>query len=202
MLRLDRPLLINDEDDVEMFVLLRASHDGSSHVEASVLPVHRATGAALVTDIPGAPMRWVMRHTGDVQQKFADAVATMRMVEEWALEFRSMTSRLLAAPLDEAQFDAFARHMLPTPRYASERSAKTWADRRRHLTRLYAEEHGLYGSGTCWAAFTAWCAYTDFHAAARGGDPQAARDARVVSGAKDGDKARAWTYLVKVAALA
>lgn len=198
LLWMNRPLLINDTDPVDVYVALRNAHDGSSNVTAEVVPIHRATGAALMTDMGTHPQQWRFRHSGNVGAKFSDAVATVRMIDEWAVGFERVTTRLLGRRVTDAEFDQFTRKMLPTPRGASDRSARLWTERRRDLIRVFERSNagGAFGANTAFAAYAAWTTYVDFHAPARGGDPQHRRNQRALTGVSAKDKARGWRVLV------
>lgn len=197
--RLDRALLINDEDVIELFALLRSSHDGSSNVSAEVIPVHQLTGAVVNTEIPGRPQQWNIRHSGDISAKFADAENTMRMVEEWAVAFRGMTSQMLGRGMTSDEFATFTHRVLPTPRGVGEKSRTDWAERRRALTSLYETSPNVaFGHGTCYAAYMAYCEYADHFSPARGADPQHQRNTRVVDGSAAKAKVKAWNHLMQI----
>lgn len=197
-------LRLRDEIDIagdphDMYVLIRNSHDGSTGLTAAIVPIRIASMSEVTVDTGRAPQQWTLRHSGNIEEKFAEAVHTMEMVRNWISTYTTMTYELLASPMGREKFTAFATWLLRTPRNAGPRAAENWAERRRTLTDLF--EHAdtcSFGRGTRYAAFCAVNEYVDHFAAARGGDAAATRHARNLNGQAGRFKARAWRLLTSM----
>lgn len=200
-LRTDRSLIINDTDVHDVYVLISNSHDRSSGVTATVVPVRVDGNIHVTTAMPHAPQMWRMRHSGDIGKKFRDAESVMRMVENWALAYEEVTSELLSHRIDDQTFEAFTKFILPTPESASDSSALEWARRRATLKELWKKQpSSSFGAGTCYAAVMTLNAYVDGHAPARGDAPDLVRAERSLNGEAAKIKAKAWNWLTKIAA--
>lgn len=191
-------LMVGGQDPHDVYVIVENSHDGSSALTARVAPIRRASGAEISAPLAGAPMRYALRHTGDLGAKMRDAAGTMQTVRKWTETYEQTTWALLAERMTRAQFEDFARKVFPTPAGSNENTAARWAERREALTAIFTKTPDqAFGSGTRYAAFTALCEYVDFHAATRGGDPTAIRRARVLEGRAAKTKALAWEVLAR-----
>lgn len=195
-LRLDQALTIAGKDPYDLYVLIRNAHDGSSQVVVSIIPIRRASGAEILTSLRGAPQSWTFRHSGNLERKVDQAVNTAELVKTWIDTYTQVTYDMLATRLTRPQFEAFATRLYPTPRGASEKSAKDWAQRRSVLLDLFLNaDTNSFGRGTVYAAFCAVSEYIDHYAVTRGGDPARIRATRNMTGRADKVKEQAWNLL-------
>lgn len=195
-LSLSEGFTIGGRDPHDLHLLITNSHNGDSGLTAAIVPIRRASMGEVVTNIPRAPQRWTLRHSGNIAGKFEEAVHTMQMVKQWISTYQNLTYSLLGTTMSSSEFEAFAQQMLPTPRNAGKRSAETWAERRRTLVDLFENAPtNSFGRGTRYAAVCAVNEYVDFHAATRGGDPAQVRYARNLGGQSVRFKERAWSLL-------
>lgn len=198
-LRMQQTLDVGGSDTHDLYVLIRNSHDGSTCVNASIVPIRRVSVSEVATNIPQVPQRWKLRHSGDIAYKFQEATHTMRMVHQWVSTYRKVTYQLLSTPMSDDEFAAFTHRLLPTPRNAGRRSASTWATRRSLLHDLFTHAPTCsFGRHTRYAAVCAVNEYTDHYAAARSGNPTEARYLRNLGGQASQFKQRAWDLLADV----
>lgn len=190
-------LNVGGTDPHDVYVVVHNSHDGSSAVSAEIIAVRRENGIEVSLHTGAAPQRWTLRHSGNVDEKYAEAVETTKLVEKWITSYEGMTRELLGARFGSAQIKVFTESFMPTPRGAGTKSADTWAKRRLLLTQVIRDEvDGLgFGAGTAMAVFNATCTYIDHHAATRGADADKVRMTRAITGRNVPQKQKAWTML-------
>lgn len=192
-----RTMHVGGEDPHDVYVVVHNSHDGSSAVSAEVVAVRRATGIEVSLSTGRVSQKWTLRHSGDIDQKYADAVDTTRMVEKWIESYEGMTRELLSARFGPDRVEKFVADFLPTPRGTGTKSDNTWGQRRATLLTTIRDEvngHG-FGSGSAMAVFNATCSYIDHQAATRGANPETVRLTRAITGRNVGEKQKAWTML-------
>lgn len=196
-LRVPRSLILGDDEVVRCYVLLRASH-GDGVMQARVVPISERYGVEMMTVIPEAPQEFRITHSGNVAMKLAEAEHVMRMVEEWAIEFEQVSSRMLATRMSADQMAAFANHLLPTPRGAKDRGAEEWAARRKVLIDQFARDRNGFGGGTVFSAFLVASDYIDHQSSVRPGqNPRRVRAERSLNGESRKLKHRAWAWIAK-----
>lgn len=200
-LRASDAITVGGDDAHDVYVLLMNSHDGSSGITVSVIAVRRDNGTEVGFELPGAPQRWSIRHSGDIYAKYREAEKTATMVNKWTTKYEGMTRLLLGARVTETQIDKFVQRFLPTPSAAGDKSAKTWAERRMVLRTMCKDAHDGdgFGAGTHMAVFNATCSYIDHRSATRGGEPELIRARRAIEGRNTLTKAKAWRLLTESA---
>lgn len=180
----------------DVYCLLKNSHDGSTGLTAAITAVRRESMSEAVAAIPGAPQRFTLRHSGNVGEKYHEAIQTVKAVRTWMHQFKNMTDRMLGTRLTREEFTAVAETLLPTPRGVKAGAAQRWGHRRATLIDLFENAPTCsYGRGTVYAGFCAVNEYVDHYAATRGGDPTTVRYARNLNGKSQRFKEVAWRLL-------
>lgn len=195
-LRSPHTVHVGGHDEHRIFVVISNSHDGTSGLACSLHAIRTETGADMAIDLGSAPQKWTIRHSGDLDEKYADVAATVAMVERWIDSFEGMSRMLLGKRMGPEQIDDYIEALLPTPRNAGTRSATTWAHRRRSLRDLAATDKSTgWVAGTAMSVFHATCQYIDHLAPAKGDNADRVRAERGLTGRNTLAKERAWRLL-------
>jgi phage/plasmid-like protein (TIGR03299 family) len=87
-------VLVDGEDPVNKFLLLRTGHDGGTPLTASVIPFRFQCSNALPRATRQAQWSWKITHTGTMTNRIEEARETLRLThkydEEWEREMRRL----------------------------------------------------------------------------------------------------------------
>lgn len=120
LLRLDEPWQVSgDESLTYPYLALLNAHDGSaacSFTLTSVRVVCWNTWSAADEEGQRTGSRYVIRHTGNMEAKVAEAKVALAGLRSKATEDRELFEALAQQPLSDAQLDSLTELFLPSPR--------------------------------------------------------------------------------------
>lgn len=97
----------NGEDEHDLYVVLRTSHDGSQGVEVAILPLRHMCMNMMpgVHALKGSHQRWTFRHTKNLGVRMAQVQSVIKGVPEYVAEFEAISKRLadIDITIDEAR---------------------------------------------------------------------------------------------------
>lgn len=105
--RVPDELLIDGKDPVNLYLLLRTSHDGSSSVNLALTPVRAFCANTLTLAFREAKDRWNVRHVSGVEDRVQQAQETLGFSAKYADEFFKSATKLAQEPMSDAQFKTF-----------------------------------------------------------------------------------------------
>lgn len=93
------------DDSLDLYLLFRNSHDGSSAETAMVTPVRLACTNMMNLATKSAVSQWSCRHTASAEEKRNEAARTLKLVDAYTQEFQAITSQLRDTEVDLAGFE-------------------------------------------------------------------------------------------------
>lgn len=100
-------ILINGDDPVTLYLLLRNSHDGSSSVNLAITPVRVFCQNAINLALDKADDRWNVRHVTGMEGRVHQAQDALNLTARYADQFEQTANRLARTPMSETEFESF-----------------------------------------------------------------------------------------------
>lgn len=158
MARMSRHIQIGDLDPIDLFLLFWNSHNGGLSVTAAITPIRVLCQNALDYALQMAQQSWKIRHTSGMEDRLAEAQASIVRSMSYADQWVEDAEALLQVSMSEAEFDIFLNALLSQLEF-SERLEQDFALRAREL---FAEGETLDPiRGTRWAALNAVSEYSE-----------------------------------------
>lgn len=164
-------------DQVDTFIMIATSHDGSMPVTAAVTPVRVVCQNTLTMALKGAKNKYKVRHTESSEFKMIDARETLKVTFKYMDAFEQEVTALYEAAMTSNEFDSLIAATFgekPEEKLKDDGKVKNagavsrWENRRDDL-------HDILGSDTCvginkswWGGFNAIEEYMDYHRPYRG----------------------------------
>lgn len=198
---LQRPIVVTRngvEDRVDLNLLVKNSHDGSSALTFALTPMRLACTNALQAAIGGAHRSWKISHTPNAQERVSLAVQAIKEAVGYQEKFQAVAQKMLDTDMVDAEF---AKIVAGLWKVAPDATGKV-ADRKREVQAqvidLYKNSPTLEGvRGTRWAGYNALTEYLDHYRPVKGQE-----DVARAEGALDGPnvrvKANMWKMLATV----
>lgn len=103
------------DDPHQLYVVLRASHDGSRAVEVNIMPLRDEcmNMMPLASFGKAAPQRWSIRHTKNMRTKLEQARNVITGLDKYAEEYKATAERLAAIDVDMDEARRVIADVLP-----------------------------------------------------------------------------------------
>jgi phage/plasmid-like protein (TIGR03299 family) len=174
-MKLPTTMRIAGVDDLDLYLAVCTSHDGSRAARVLVTPVRIVcanTQAAAFRDNVG---EYTLRHTGDVTGKIAEVRGALKLVPVYLDRFQAEAEKLIDRQLEWEQLQRIADRLWPA-------GDDTEQARTRRLARdgdlRFLFDHAATQQpirGTAWAGYQAVVEYLDHHQPARSDQYRASR---------------------------
>ncbi|GGN93914.1 hypothetical protein GCM10010112_82720 [Actinoplanes lobatus] len=179
-MRLPQTMRVAGVDDLDLYLAMCTTHDGSRQIRILVTPVRIVcanTQAAAFGDNVG---EYALRHTGDVTAKLTDIRQALNLVPVYLDRFQAEAEHMIEQQL-EWQLQAVAGRLWPLDDDASEQAFLRTMARDRDLRMLFEQAPTQENiRGTAWAGYQAIVEWLDHF------QPTADDDARAVKVLTDG----------------
>jgi phage/plasmid-like protein (TIGR03299 family) len=191
-------VLADGQDTVDMYIMATNSHDGSKAFTAAVTPIRPVCANTVRLALKSARSSWYIRHTQNVQGRIQQAREALGLAFSYREAFQAEVDSLAVQAFTDAEFDAFIESLVVDKRNKTDRQ-------RNNEQQVMAEMRGLWNAPTQdgirytkWGAFNTVVEWIDWAkpVKAKGGDEGIVRAERIMSGALDGFKDRAYSLLV------
>jgi phage/plasmid-like protein (TIGR03299 family) len=194
-------------DDVEKYLLLANSHDGTRPLQMLFTPVRVVCANTLAVALNRKPKRdeetddapWdynaprvTVRHTAKAKLALKEAERTMKRALEYYKEFGDFANFLYRAKVNSAQVTNVVGLVFPPNK--KKEVTPTIAEHRNNVIQLFTEGKGHDAPGvrgSAWALFNAFTEYADHGYAARNAKDDEDRSYSVLMGGAKGLKNRA-----------
>lgn len=114
--KLPQGITVGDGDALDLYLLLKTSHDGSAAITAQITPIRLSCTNQMNIAANKAVTRWSARHTSKASEKIDEAARTLQLVDIYKAEFEAVASQLLATEVDLAGFEALVQQVTASPR--------------------------------------------------------------------------------------
>ena len=163
-------------DEVQPFITLASSHDGSLSNQAAFTPIRVVCANTLDYGLQGATRVYKVKHTGeDVKDRLAQAQQVFLKAQGYFDKFMAEAEELLRTPMSTADFIEVATTLYPKPE-KNKGAITRWESKIDFLGDLFTGSSDEVETttdnitGTAWAGLNALTEAIDWHRTARGGD--------------------------------
>lgn len=158
--------LVNGEQ-IEQFLLLSNSHDGSTCLQMMFTPIRVVCQNTLTMALRGKNQyRINLRHTASVEGKMETARKTLKLALGYYDEFEKEANELISTKFTLDQMKKVAEGLFPVSEEAKNTTRTT--NQQAELINLFENGRGIAPvRGSSWAAYNAITEYVDHHRATR-----------------------------------
>lgn len=196
---LQRPIVVERDgvaDTMDLNLLVKNSHDGSSALTFALLAERLACTNALQAAIAGAQRSWKISHTPNAQERVSLAVKAIKEAVGYQEKFQAVAQKMLDTDMVDAEFAKIVARLWPVDPEATGKVADRKRETQAQVIDLYKNSPTLEGlRGTRWGGYNALTEYLDHFRPVKG-DEAVAR----AEGALDGPNVRVKSNLWKMLA--
>lgn len=193
-LKLPENVYVAGYDKVEMYLLARNSHDGSSSFTINVTPVRLRCTNQLRMITKTAKAKISLRHTFGATAKVAQARETLGLVFAYQEAFQNEVEELMSREYSDSQFEQFVERVFPLAEDAKTPQVTKVLETRSQVLGIWNSETETDIKGSRWGAYNAVTEYADWFKPVRG-NALNLRAERILSGAGEAFKDRALQLL-------
>jgi phage/plasmid-like protein (TIGR03299 family) len=180
-LKIDRPMVLDAlgrADEVDTYLLVNTSHDGTVGVQASTTPVRVVCQNTLNIALRGAKQTFKMRHTQTVDGRIAAAREALNLTHTYLDVFEAEAQKMIQTDVTNAQFQKIVEALYPKPEKDAKGAQTRWENKINLLGDLFAGVEAFDGApitnanikGTAWGALNALTERLDWYRSPRNGD--------------------------------
>jgi phage/plasmid-like protein (TIGR03299 family) len=100
-------------EDYVPYLVFTNSHDGSSAVQAAMTPIRVVCMNTLTAALQEAPRVWSCRHTGNIDEKIAEARKTLLMAQQYMEEFPGFAETMAERNVYAEELGKFVEALFP-----------------------------------------------------------------------------------------
>ena len=194
-----RPITVERDgvsDTMDLNLLVKNSHDGSSALTFALLAERIACTNALPAAIAGAKRSWKISHTPNAQERVSLAVMAIKEAVGYQEKFQAVAQKMLDTDMVDAEFAKIVAGLWKVDPDATGKVADRKRETQAEVIRLYKESPTLEGlRGTRWGGYNALTEYLDHFRPVKGQE-----DVARAEGALDGPNVRVKANLFKMLA--
>ena len=199
VLDLCRPITVERDgvtDTMDLNLLVKNSHDGSSALTFALLAERLACTNALPAALSGAKRTWKISHTPNAQERVSLAVMAIKEAVGYQEKFQAVAQKMLDTDMVEAEFAKIVAGLWKVDPDATGKVADRKRETQAEVIRLYKESPTLEGlRGTVWGGYNALTEYLDHFRPVKGQE-----DVARAEGSLDGPNVRVKANLFKMLA--
>lgn len=197
---LQRPIVLTTPeggtDTMDLNLLVKNSHDGSSALTFALTPMRLACTNALQAAIGGAKRSWKISHTPNGQERVKLAVMAIKEAVGYQEHFQAVAQKMLDTDMVDAEFAKIVAGLWKVDPDAEGKVADRKRETQAQVIDLYRNSPTLEGiRGTRWAGYNALTEYLDHFRPVKGQE-----DVARAEGALDGPNVRVKANLWKMLA--
>lgn len=175
-LKVDREIIVGAgeaDENIDMFLMLTTSHDGSLALQASMTPFRPVCSNVLPMALRGTQQKFKIRHTGKMEERIVLARQALGIAFDYVDAFSAEANALYETALSGNQFDAIIASLYPVPVEDKKGALTKWETKRDTLFDIWndsAEGPATTGvaHGTAWGAYNALIERVDWYRTPRG----------------------------------
>lgn len=172
-LSLERETVLDPEgasDQINTYLLVHTSHDGSVSVQASVTPVRVVCQNTLNIALNNVTQSFKVRHTQSLDGKVEQARRALNLSFTYMDKFEEEAKALFETELSADKFDAIVSTLYPKPEVDSSKATKTkWENKITQIDEIYNSSTVDNIRGTAWGAFNTLTERLDWYRTPRKG---------------------------------
>lgn len=178
--KLPKSMLLANGEEIEKYLLLVNSHDGSMCLRMQFTPVRVVCQNTMTMALKDKGQDGIsIRHTINAQQKVQQAQRALKLASAYYEGFEQTANMLIATPFTEKQMVKVAEAMFP----AKDEDVSTRSNNMRdEVVALFTDGTGMDKiKGSAWAAYNAVTEFTDHKRSTRACGDTSAKEAKLVS---------------------
>ena len=161
-------------DQINTYLLVHTSHDGSIAIQASVTPVRvvcqNTLNLALGSRNKGPKQSFKIRHTQSVEGKVMAAREALGLANAYLDEFDIMAAELISKEINDKQFFDLITTLYPKPITDGKGSVTKWENKIDIINSIYTGPTNYMIAGNAWGALNALTERLDWYRNSRGGN--------------------------------
>jgi len=142
---------VGGADQHDMYLLLRAGHNGAKSIGAYVTPVRIACTNAMPLVARTAQLKWNIAHTLHARTRLMEAAETLRLSQNYAAAFDAEVAQLMATPISDEGVHRLLTSVVPV-----KPTTDTVIEQ---IETIYRESPTVGFNGTAWGALNALTEY-------------------------------------------
>lgn len=163
---LQRPITLTTPDGgtdvMDLNLLVKNSHDGSSALTFALTPMRLACTNALQAALRDAKRSWKISHTPNAQERVSLAVQAIKEAVGYQESFQAAAQAMMDQPMVDAEFAKIVASLWKVDPEATGKVADRKRETQAQVISLYKESPTLEGiRGTRWAGYNALTEYLD-----------------------------------------
>lgn len=113
--KFNEPILVAglEEEQVDMYVLLRTSHDGSKAISVDITPVRLRCSNTLNLALQSTIRTWKVNHTRALHDRMAEVREVVENLGVYTQTFQKVADQLISTQMELDNFGAFVGQLLP-----------------------------------------------------------------------------------------
>lgn len=181
------------EDRLDLDLLVKNAHDGSSALTFALTPVRFACTNALQAAIGKADRVWKVSHTPNAAERVNLAHQSILNALTYRDAFQATAQAMMDQAMADAEFDKIVSRLWPVAEGREDtRAGQARLETRTQVQDLYRSSETLEGvRGTLWGGYNAITEWLDWERPVRGGEVSRAEGA--LEGKYVRDKAATWS---------
>lgn len=172
-LSLERETVLDPEgasDQINTYLLVHTSHDGSVSVQASVTPVRVVCQNTLNIALNNVTQSFKIRHTQSLDGKVEQARRALNLSFTYMDKFEEEAKALFETEITVDKFAAIINTLYPMPETGSSKATITkWENKVRQIDEIYNSSTVDNIRGTAWGAFNTLTERLDWYRTPRKG---------------------------------
>lgn len=176
-MKIDHDFIIDPSgarDQVNSYLLLTTSHDGSSAIRAITTPVRVVCQNTLTAALNGAKNSYKVKHTSTAQARVDDARAALGIAFKYMDNFEVLATEMFQTPVTDSVFDKIIETIYPTPEQGAAKIAFTRHADKTDMVRLLYKNSPTTDTirGTAWGVYNAFTEQLDYFRKGRNGSDE------------------------------
>lgn len=163
-------------DQVDSYLLLHTSHDGSISVMAGITPVRVVCANTLNFALGSIKQSFKMRHTQSIEGKVAIAREALGIAFDYMDVFNLEAEQLIQTEMTNAQFTDLVTDLYPKPEEEKKAGVTRWENKVDTLTDIFVGHDDNKSNenilGTAWSGLNALTEYSQWYRNPRGGNAE------------------------------
>jgi len=163
-------------DEVNSYLLLHTSHDGSISVMAGITPVRVVCSNTLNFALGSIKQSFKMRHTQSIEGKVAIAREALGIAFDYMDVFNMEAEALIQTSMTNAQFTDLVTDLYPKPADEKKAGVTRWENKVDTLTDIFVGHDENKSNenilGTAWSGLNALTEFSQWYRNPRGGNAE------------------------------
>jgi phage/plasmid-like protein (TIGR03299 family) len=129
--------VLGQDEDIQWWLLVRTSHDGSTKLTAAIVPLRTVCFNTCRYNLAHAIGEWSITHSRNATLNLRDARESLKLVHSYRERFERASNALLGTEMNVRQFEAIIKANFGPDDDAKPAVVTRWENRRDELVQLF-----------------------------------------------------------------